>query len=146
MACSVHRPTINSKFNKIFGDVVNKIAWHAQDNKNKKRKQRDLTIELKQATDFKEKTRLKRELKSIAYEIIKSDTDLEQYPIKFKALATIRDLIINQADDLLSSGPIVDLNIETMLQATHHLLKQRYGAFKHLNNLSAEDLLSIGND
>lgn len=146
MACSVHRPIINSKFNKIFGGVINKIAWYAQDNKNKKRKQRDLTIELKQATDFKEKTRLKRELKSIAYEIIKSDTELKQYPIKFKALATIRDLIIDQADALMTSAPIVDINIDTMLQATHHLLKQRYGAFKHLNQMSAEDLLSIGND
>ena len=112
MACSVHRPKIISKFNKTFGHVVSNRALIAQDNKNKKRKLRDLNKELREAKDFKEKTRLKREVKNIGYEIIKSDRSLKQYPVKFKALSTIRDLMVDQVDALMSSAPIVDLDID----------------------------------
>lgn len=146
MACSVNRPRIKASFNQIFGNIINNRSLIEDDNKNKKRKQRDLKMDLKKAKDFKEKTRLKRELKSIQYEIIKSDNDLKQYPLKFKALSTVRELLVDQIDDFLSEGAIVDLDINIQLNAIKDLLKKRYGAFGHLNQLSAEDLISIGND
>ena len=145
MACSVHRPKVLSKFQEVFGAVINTRSMVEKHNKVLKRKLRDLNISLKKAKDSKDKVKLRNDIKNVKVEIIKSDNELAQAGLKFKALTTIRDLMVDQVDDIMTSAHGT-LEIPVMMKALKHLLGQRFGAFHHFSDLSAEDLVSIGND
>ena len=145
MACSVHRPKVLSKFQEVFGAVINTKSMVSKANKVLKRKARDLNIDLKRAKDSKEQAKLRTAIKNIKIEITKSENALKDSGMKFKALTSIRDLMVNQVDDIMTSAN-GQLDIPIMMNALKHLLDKRFGAFRHLSDLSAGDLLAIQND
>ena len=142
MACSVHRPKVISEFQKTFGSVINSKPLIAKANKILKRKLRDLNKSLKNSNDPKEQAGLRKDIKNIEKEIFKSSRELKDSPMKFKVLTQVRDLLVDQVDDIMTSAH-GQLDIPIMMDALNTLLNKRFGAFNHLSDLSAEDLTAI---